>query len=195
MYEHMAPLRGGPPGAAHAALYGAWARGGWGMLLTGNVQVASDHLTLGRDAVVPRALDAASILPFCKLARAMRGDGDVDGQGKGGSGGEGGALVVMQLSHAGRQSANVLGGRAPFAPPAAPSAVRLALDARAGALGGLLARALFQTPRAMTQDDIDEVVSAFVRGAELAVRSGFDGVEVHAGHGCACVRGWGGHGC
>ncbi|MFC7045663.1 NADH:flavin oxidoreductase/NADH oxidase [Halobacteriaceae archaeon GCM10025711] len=37
--------------------------------------------------------------------------------------------------------------------------------------------------RAMTSDDVDDVVSAFVRGAELALDAGFEIAEVHAAHG------------
>jgi 2,4-dienoyl-CoA reductase (NADPH2) len=35
----------------------------------------------------------------------------------------------------------------------------------------------------MTQEHIDEVVAGFARGAAIAHRAGFDGVELHAGHG------------
>ena len=37
--------------------------------------------------------------------------------------------------------------------------------------------------RAATRDDIDELVDAYARSARLAVEAGFDGVEIHAGHG------------
>ena len=53
MYEHMATLFGGLPNAHHLALYNLWSRGGWGMIITGNVQVSGDHLTLGKDMVIP----------------------------------------------------------------------------------------------------------------------------------------------
>ncbi|KAI0719190.1 hypothetical protein C8Q72DRAFT_127517 [Fomitopsis betulina] len=42
---------------------------------------------------------------------------------------------------------------------------------------------MHQEPREMTHADIKETVAAFVRGAELASLSGFDGVQVHAAHG------------
>jgi 2,4-dienoyl-CoA reductase-like NADH-dependent reductase (Old Yellow Enzyme family) len=90
----------------------------------------------------------------------------------------------MQLSHAGRQSPNVLGGRTPFVSPMAPSAVAVGSKAP-----DIFARALhyavFQTPRPMSVVDVDDVVRAFVRGAEVAARAGFDGVQLHAAHGCA----------
>lgn len=39
------------------------------------------------------------------------------------------------------------------------------------------------TPKEMTKDDINTLVKAFGDGALMAKKSGFDGVEIHAGHG------------
>jgi 2,4-dienoyl-CoA reductase-like NADH-dependent reductase (Old Yellow Enzyme family) len=47
----------------------------------------------------------------------------------------------------------------------------------------MLASLLFGTPREMTQQDIDDVVSRFVYSAKIAVRAGFAGVQIHAAHG------------
>lgn len=41
----------------------------------------------------------------------------------------------------------------------------------------------FVTPRALETQEIPEVVEMFVRAAQQALRAGFDGVEIHAGHG------------
>lgn len=38
----------------------------------------------------------------------------------------------------------------------------------------------------MSLQDVDEVVTAFVRGARVALESGFDGIQLHAAHGCEC---------
>ncbi|KZT70023.1 FMN-linked oxidoreductase [Daedalea quercina L-15889] len=184
MYEHMSALFGGPPNATHLALYTRWAAGGWGMVCTGNVQVCSDHLTLGRDMVVPVSLTAETIEPYAQLARVIH-YGSSDGEGKG----EPGTLAIMQLSHPGRQSTNVIGGRWPFVPPLAPSAVPVGRVASKGEgyasalLSHLVHTVFFQTPRPMGLSDIENVVSSFVRGAELAAESGFDGVQLHAAHG------------
>jgi 2,4-dienoyl-CoA reductase-like NADH-dependent reductase (Old Yellow Enzyme family) len=37
--------------------------------------------------------------------------------------------------------------------------------------------------RAMTRSDIDRVIDAFARGAQLAASLGFDGIEIHGAHG------------
>ncbi|KAI0703755.1 hypothetical protein BC835DRAFT_1262451 [Cytidiella melzeri] len=175
LYEHLADFWGGPPNKMHFGLYSHWAHGEWGMIFTGNVQVMSDHLTLGRDVVLPHDLSSSSACqPFAELAKAMHGDTK-----------ETGALAIMQLSHGGRQSTLGFGGRWPFVAPMAPSAIPVELT-NAGtqtSLSRILSKLLFETPREMSINDINEVVEAFVKGAKLAAKSGFDGVEVHAAHG------------
>ena len=53
MYEHLASFFG-PPNLYHFDLYSEWAKHQWGMILTGNVEVSADHLTLGRDMITPK---------------------------------------------------------------------------------------------------------------------------------------------
>jgi 2,4-dienoyl-CoA reductase-like NADH-dependent reductase (Old Yellow Enzyme family) len=57
----------------------------------------------------------------------------------------------------------------PFVEPTAPSAV---YDATFG-----------RTPRALTLDEIGEVVEAFAHGVRRAREAGFDGAQIHAAHG------------
>ncbi|KAF7325583.1 hypothetical protein MKEN_00407900 [Mycena kentingensis (nom. inval.)] len=168
LYEHLATLSGGPPNHLHNALYALWGDHDWGTVMTGNVQVSSTHLSLGRDLVLPADTEEKNIAPFRALADAIHGRRAHR------------PLAIMQLSHAGRQSPNMLGGRAPFAPPWAPSAVRVGAS---GFLSSLLHRLMFQTPLEMSLRDIDTVVDAFVHGARVAAAAGFDGVELHAAHG------------
>ncbi|KAG9011343.1 hexokinase A [Tulasnella sp. 427] len=56
MDESLSNFGGGPPNSQHFKLYSRWADGGWGMLITGNVQVDPNHLTLGRDVTIPAVL-------------------------------------------------------------------------------------------------------------------------------------------
>lgn len=89
-----------------------------------------------------------------------------------------GAKIGMQLAHAGRKASTyplLPGLPIGFVPldeggwqTVAPSAV---------SFPGL------PEPHAVTIDEIDEIVEAFVDGARRAVRAGFDVVEVHAAHG------------
>jgi 2,4-dienoyl-CoA reductase-like NADH-dependent reductase (Old Yellow Enzyme family) len=170
MYEHMASLFGGLPNPKHLALYSLWSQGGWGMIMTGNVQVSRDHLTLGRDMVVPKTVTSDALRSYTALASAMRPaseqhnreNHDVSRRR---------TLIIMQLSHAGRQSPIVLGGRLPLTPPSAPSAVGIGRDQSSSAHLGWLARLVykigFQTPRSMGVQDIDHLVDRFVLGAKL----------------------------
>ena len=118
MYEHLAPLFGGLPNQYHLNLYSQWAKHDWGMIITGNVQVSSRHLSLGRDLIIPKELNAQTIEAYKKLADCIHKSG---GSGERRSG----SLAIMQLNHSGRQSSNIIGGRFPFQPPLAPSAVRI----------------------------------------------------------------------
>ncbi|TCD60742.1 hypothetical protein EIP91_009610 [Steccherinum ochraceum] len=184
MYEHLASFLGGPPNDMHFALYSRWASGDWGMIITGNVQVASNQLGLGRDVVVPDVVNEESVQPFKKLASIIH-DEDThtmhsDTRSK--------SLAIMQISHTGRQSPNFLGGRLPFVPPKAPSAIPLDLKtkrhSKLAPLFAYLAQSVFfQTPRAMSLHDIELVVDQFVKASELAAKAGFDGVQLHAAHG------------
>jgi 2,4-dienoyl-CoA reductase-like NADH-dependent reductase (Old Yellow Enzyme family) len=181
MYEHMADMFGGPPNVAHFALYSQWAQHHWGMIITGNVQVSATHLTLGRDMTIPREISEETLQPFRKLARIIHQEDsglEISAHASPRS------LAIMQLSHAGRQSPRILGGRF-FAPPLAPSAVALGSGRNEKSLiSGLFHRLLFQKPREMSLADINTVTAAFVRGAKLAVLAGFDGIQLHAAHGC-----------
>ncbi|KAJ7064666.1 hypothetical protein C8F01DRAFT_1021303 [Mycena amicta] len=170
LYEHLATLYGGPPNRLHLSLYATWAAYDWGMIITGNVQVSSTHLSLARDLVLPDLpMSNEKLGPFRALADAIHGHREHK------------PLALMQLSHAGRQSPNLLGGRIPFASPMGPSRVRV--GASSEGVSAVLHRIMFQTPKCMSLDDIDEVVRAFVSGAKVAAETGFDGVELHAAHG------------
>jgi len=76
-------------------------------------------------------------------------------------------VLLMQLNHPGRQTP-----RRVCEEPVAPSAVKLALPESA-----------FAPPRAMTADEVDEVIARFVHAAEVAQQTGFTGVQVHSAHG------------
>ncbi|VDC02803.1 unnamed protein product [Peniophora sp. CBMAI 1063] len=119
--------------------------------------------------VVPPTLDERDVAPFVALADALHSSSDT--------------LAIMQLSHAGRQSPNILGGRGLFSPAVAPTSVALRGRSRDGWLARLLYRALFPTPRTLTAGEIDQIAAQFVHGAEVAAAAGFDGVELHAAHG------------
>ena len=93
-----------------------------------------------------------------------------------------GAAAGIQLSHSGRKGRRALPweGRAPL------EAVPLVDGGGAWELIGPSAIAhspRSATPRAMTLDDIRDVVTAWGDAADRAHRAGFDVVEIHGGHG------------
>ncbi|KJA30051.1 hypothetical protein HYPSUDRAFT_254722 [Hypholoma sublateritium FD-334 SS-4] len=183
MYEHLASFGGGPPNSYHLDLYSQWAKHSWGMIITGNVIITDDHLTLGRDLILPPSLtidSESTALPFKKLADAIHGIDFDTREGQKDKANE--TLAIMQLSHGGRQSANIVGGRFPFQKPLAPSSTRLA-PSDSSLISRALNGALFQIPRAMSQNEINEVIDRFVEGAIFAYKCGFDGVQLHAAHG------------
>ena len=103
----------GLPDIGHERLYRAWSRCGAGMMLTGNVQIARDHLERPGNVVLDGEPDARTRAAFTHWAAVAR---------------EGGARIWMQLSHAGRQTPSLINPH-----PHAPSAV--ALDLAPGRFG------------------------------------------------------------
>ena len=86
-----------------------------------------------------------------------------------------GGLIFMQLWHVGRISdPSFLGGQ----PPVSASAV-----AARGDVSLLRPKRPYPTPRALSLEEIADVVEAYRRGAENARRAGFDGVELHGANG------------
>lgn len=78
-----------------------------------------------------------------------------------------GADIWAQLSHAGRQSPKYV-----TAEPVGPSAVGVALP------GGQ-----FGVPRALLEDEIEDVIQRFAYAATTVKSAGFTGVQIHAAHG------------
>ncbi|MGQ9536141.1 MAG: oxidoreductase [Actinomycetota bacterium] len=76
-----------------------------------------------------------------------------------------GAAVAAQLHHAGRETFPQVIGDKPVAPSPIPS------------------RALGQVPRALTREEIGELVACYAAAARRAREAGFDAVEVHGAHG------------
>ncbi|MDO6693570.1 NADH:flavin oxidoreductase/NADH oxidase family protein [Aliiglaciecola sp. 3_MG-2023] len=77
--------------------------------------------------------------------------------------------VWMQINHPGRQVFKKMGGKV-----LSPSNVALDLGKHSR---------LFGQPKAMTEEEIQDVIQRFTETALLAEKAGFDGVEVHAAHG------------
>lgn len=132
-------------------LYQAWADGGTGLIITGNVMIDSRAMTGPGGVVLENGQHLDKFKQWAQIAKSK------------------GAQVWMQINHPGRQMMANLGQKT-----WAPSAIPLDM--------GKLSKH-FNTPHAMTQDVINDVVQRFTRTAQLAEQAGFSGVEIHAAHG------------
>ena len=79
-----------------------------------------------------------------------------------------GAAIWVQLNHPGKQATKGLN-----AGTLAPSAVPFRADMQA----------LFETPRAATQAEIEDIIQRFGRSAAICKKAGFSGVQIHGAHG------------
>lgn len=86
-----------------------------------------------------------------------------------------GGKIFLQLWHSGRIShPSLLNGEFPVA----PSAI-----APVGTLHTPIGKVNIDTPRALETEEIPEIVAQFRKGAENAMKAGFDGVELHGAFG------------
>ncbi len=77
-----------------------------------------------------------------------------------------GGLLFGQINHCGRQV----------------MARAMGLESAVSA-SNISEKVMGTKPRAMTSDEVRQVVEAYVHSAEVCAAAGFDGVQIHAGHG------------
>ena len=86
-----------------------------------------------------------------------------------------GGKIVLQLWHVGRISDPIyLDGKQPVAPSA------LAAEGHVSLVRPIKA---FEQPRALSKEEIQDIIEAYRIGAENAKKAGFDGVEIHGANG------------
>ncbi|EPB78038.1 oxidoreductase, FAD/FMN-binding protein [Ancylostoma ceylanicum] len=137
-------------------LYDKWGHGKFGMILTGNICVDPWNLEAAGNVIFSKENDCIELREACKeWVQMMKQDG---------------ALAVAQLSHAGRQTPELINAH-PF------SCSDVQLTAKRRFMG-------FGKPVPLSLDQMKtEVVDRFVYAAKLAYEQGFDGIEIHAAHG------------
>lgn len=148
-------------GAATAEMadyYSAFARGGFGLILTEGTYTDTTHSQgyLNQPGLATEA-HVAAWRPVTEAVHAQ------------------GVPIIAQLMHAGALSQGNGYGDHTIAPSA--------ITPRGEKLEEYGGSGTWPTPQAMTADDIDDVVAGFVSAAARARRAGFDGVEVHAANG------------
>lgn len=128
-------------------LYGRWSKGGAGLLITGNTPIDRWHLEHAGNVVLDEQSDMNRIKALATAAKS------------------GGALVLAQLAHGGRQVPESINPT-----PLSMSDLRLDLPG-------------YGKPKPATDADLKQVIKQFATSAALAKEAGFDGVEIHAAHG------------
>jgi 2,4-dienoyl-CoA reductase-like NADH-dependent reductase (Old Yellow Enzyme family) len=161
-------------------LYRTLAKGGVGLIITGTAGVYSRALAPER---IIRADSDDFIAGLRKIPKAVR---DVAPD----------CRMVLQLHHPGRQVIHQEDAvkLIPVLPPALmayiqkhpeiiapPQEVSPVVEPTAPF--AVYDATFDRTPRALTRDEIEEIVEAFAEGVRRAQEAGFDGAQVHAAHG------------
>ena len=92
-----------------------------------------------------------------------------------------GGKLFAQLWHCGRISHASL--HADGSSPVAPSALRANAEAMVAGTDGLPTRAACDAPHSLSTAEVKAIVEEFRNAARLAMRAGFDGVEIHGANG------------
>ena len=129
------------------ALFERWSAGGAGLLITGNTPIDRQHLEHAGNFALDDLSDMARVADLATAAKS------------------GGAKVLAQLAHAGRQTPEAINPH-----PISVSDLRLELPG-------------YGDPVSASDADFKAVIAKFARSAVLAQSAGFDGVEIHAAHG------------
>ncbi|KAH7323338.1 NADH oxidase [Rhizoctonia solani] len=144
----------GIPSDDLVGLYEGWGKAGYGIILTGNVMVHPEQLEAPGNPILYGPHETPErIEQFRKMAAAGKAHG---------------SLMIMQVSHPGRQVAA-------FVNPSPVGASDIQLADRMGMS--------FGKPTPLDKSGIREIVDQFAYTAEAAYRSGFDGVQIHGAHG------------
>lgn len=162
------PANNRPPFPLFGNLYGRWARGGYGMILTGHVLVSRRHLGLPGDPSAERKDfdDPVSVAAWKEYARVCK---------------SGGSVAVAQINHPGRQTYAFCHAEGDL--PIAPS------DQTEDGFGRKVdpahkanpnARGFMHPARAATLDEIEWLIRSFADTAEFVKMAGFDGIQIHA---------------
>lgn len=135
-------------------LYSTWSQGGTGLLISGNVMVDSRHLGEPHNVVIEKkSIKAGGGELLKQWAQA---------------GTQNQTNVWIQLNHPGKQTPKFL-----TAEPVAPSSLSFSSN---------LSK-MFNTPRALTDLEIEVIIERFIYAAIQVKESGFTGVQIHGAHG------------
>jgi len=136
------------------------AKGGTGFIIVG---AATPDAASGKPTVTATVLDDDSFIPgLNEFAEVMK---------------ENGAKCAIQIQHPGRQAATP-----PFA-QVAPSDIVTQQEGSAGHERVYGGKRMFKIARALTIEEIYDLIEKFAEAAWRAQQAGFDAVELHGAHG------------
>lgn len=158
MCQYSCEAQDGVPTAWHLEHLTSFARGGVGLAMTEAAAVLPEGRISPWDAGIWDDAQAEAWAPIAERIRAH------------------GALPAMQLAHAGRKASTYREWSGRGSVPEAEGGWQ-ALGATDAAFGD------YAAPRAMTSEEVEEVVAAFGAAARRAFEAGFVALEVHAAHG------------
>ncbi|WRT63956.1 uncharacterized protein IL334_000883 [Kwoniella shivajii] len=163
-------LGGGPPRKEHINLYKRWGEGGWGIVISGNVQIDCRHLASPHDLTLSPHPDTLSA--YIKLASAVHNASSSP------------PLLLMQISHPGLQSSSTINlSRFPWEAAVGPCSARPSVSE--GLMGWIWEHAVWPTKSRQIENVKEwvEIGNKFVEGAVFAEKAGWDGVQIHSAHG------------
>jgi N-ethylmaleimide reductase len=96
-----------------------------------------------------------------------------------------GAKIWLQIYHAGRLTTPEVSGQYPIAPSALAPFLQNShlMKEKNGQFLHSQSETPFPIPKEMNEEDIDKVKQSFTDTCSLAIKTGFDGVELHGAHG------------
>jgi 2,4-dienoyl-CoA reductase-like NADH-dependent reductase (Old Yellow Enzyme family) len=165
--QYSALARDGVPTDWHLVHLGSFAMGGAGLVMAEATAVVPEGRISPRDTGIWNDRQVAG---WRRVVDFMHSQG---------------ALVGLQLAHAGRKASV-------YPEWGSPEKGSISLDASADIDPGRgwetvsasdLAFTGYRAPRALALDELPEVVAAFVASARRAIDAGFDLIELHAAHG------------
>lgn len=152
MSENLSDKKHGPSNTL-IHVYERWAKGGAGLIITGNVMLDFRALGEPRNVVVEDKRDFEQLKKWADTTKGTD------------------AHIWPQLNHPGRQAIGSINKRV-----VAPSAVQVKVKMRGGS-------AVFKTPDPLTEEEILEIIERFGTTAQIMKEAGFSGVQIHGAHG------------
>ncbi|KAE8377495.1 hypothetical protein BDV26DRAFT_281787 [Aspergillus bertholletiae] len=145
----------GIPSHESINLYKRWGESGYGMISTGHIMLAYDHLETPGNPVIDleNPLEGERFDAFSRMASESKKHG---------------SLIIAQVSHPGHQAEE----RVQTNPIAASDVLRTEAH-----------KMMFAKPHATTKDEIRDIVKRWTHAAVYLHRAGFDGIQLHGAHG------------